>query len=332
MKKSIIAGLILLILILLLAATFLFYTGLKIEGTVIDSLEKKPVASATVKLNGKVDQTDKQTDKDGYFKAYMPIYPPVTIAIEKNGYKQFSQTLDKQWFLGAKKYEILLEPLSYQSILDSARKELSSYNTYSFRYSWFFRVGENDENHNYMIYQLGKEGLLRFKFLQDDRFGKLINSREIIRTPELIYYQDSESKQWIKIREEDITLSKMQDPFDILQIFQDDAPELFVFDGENALYDKNNGILFTKNDLSDTDLEQLKTEYKEIPVKVFSARWTETDSNKTILFYLNQEYQLVRADLTEESPDETGKIVKQSLSVFVTSINADVPIQIPTIQ
>ena len=52
----------------------------------------------------------------------------------------------------------------------------------------------------------------------------------------------------------------------------------------------------------------------------------------TILFYLNQEYQLVRADLTEESPDETGKIVKQSLSVFVTSINADVPIQIPTIQ
>jgi hypothetical protein len=328
MKKSIIAGLILVVLILLSAAIFFFYTGLKIEGTVIDSVEKKPVVSATVKINGKVDQTD----KDGYFKAYMPVYPPVTIAIEKNGYKQFSQNLDKQWIFSAKKYEILLEPLSYQSILDSSRKELSSYNTYSFRYSWFFRIGEKDENHNYMIYQLGKEGLLRFKFLQDDRFGKLITSREIIRTPDVIFYQDSESNQWIKIREEEITLSKMQDPFDILQIFQDEDPELFVFDGENTLYDKNNGVLYSKNDLSGADLEQIKTEYKAIPVKVFSARWTEANSNKAVLFYLNDQYQLIRADLSEDAPDETGKIVKQSLSLYITSINSDVPIHIPSIQ
>lgn len=328
MKKSIIAGLILVVLILLSAGIFFFYTGLKIEGTVIDSVEKKPVASATVKINGKVDQTD----KDGYFKAYMPVYPPVTIGIEKNGYKQFSQNLDKQWIFSAKKYEILLEPLTYQSILDSSRKELSSYNTYSFRYSWFFRIGEKDENHNYMIYQLGKEGLLRFKFLQDDRFGKLINSREIIRTPDVIFYQDSESNQWIKIREEEITLSKMQDPFDILQIFQDEDPELFVFDGENTLYDKNDGVLHSKNDLSGADLEQIKNEYKAIPVKVFSARWTESNSNKAVLFYLNDQYQLIRADLSEEAPDETGKIVKQSLTLYITSINTDVPIQIPTIQ
>ena len=183
-----------------------------------------------------------------------------------------------------------------------------------------------------MIYQLGKEGLLRFKFLQDDRFGKLINSREIIRTPDVIFYQDSESNQWIKIREEEITLSKMQDPFDILQIFQDEDPELFVFDGENTLYDKNDGVLHSKNDLSGADLEQIKNEYKAIPVKVFSARWTESNSNKAVLFYLNDQYQLIRADLSEEAPDETGKIVKQSLTLYITSINTDVPIQIPTIQ
>ena len=142
MKKPIIAGLILVVLILLVAGIFFFFTGLKIEGNVIDSVEKKPVVSATIKINGKIDHTD----KDGYFKAYMPIYPPVSIGVEKNGYKKFYQNLDNQWFFSSKKYEILLEPLTYQSILDSSRKELSSYNTYSFRYSWFFRIGEKDEN------------------------------------------------------------------------------------------------------------------------------------------------------------------------------------------
>jgi hypothetical protein len=331
MKKPIIAVLILVVLILLSAGIFFFFTGLKIEGIVIDSVEKKPVVSATIKINGKIDHTD----KDGYFKAYMPIYPPVSIGIEKNGYKKFYQDLDNQWFFSSKKYEILLEPLTYQSILDSSRKELSSYTTYSFRYSWFFRIGEKDENHNYMIYQLGKEGLLRFKFLQDDRFGKLISHREIIRTPDAIFYQDSETKQWIKIREEEITISKMQDPFDILQIFQDKEdgdPELFVFDGENTLFDKNIGILYSKIELADLDLDEIKKTYQEIPVKVFSARWTKTSSSKTVLFYLNNQYQLIRADLTQEAPDETGKIVKQSLTIHISSINADVPIQIPTIQ
>jgi hypothetical protein len=331
MKKPLIAIILTIAIICFVAVIiFFFFTGLKIEGNIIDNVEKKPVAAALVELNNK----EYQTDKDGYFKSYMPVYPPVKLSVSKNGYRDFSKTLSSQWFLSSKKFEILLEPLSYAGILDNARKDLSSYHQYSFRYTWFSDIGEKEEKHNYMIYQLGEGGMLRFKYLQDDRLGNLLNFREIIRTPSEIFYSDDSFKDWIKIREEEISLSKMQDPFDILQIFQEEnAPSLFIFEKEDLLYDNLHGILYTMEELQKTSSANETSKFSEVPVKVFFAEWVRPNAQKRVVIYLNENYQLQRADLSDEASDSNNeKKIKQSLTIYITSINQNIPIIIPSIE
>ncbi len=329
MSKSFLVVILMIALMVLASiAIFLFYTGLKIEGKAIDSITKKPVAAAIVKINDKVYQTN----QSGAFKAYLPIFPSATILAEKNGYKHYSKLLETQWQIGTKKIELVLEPVTFENILEKAKNDLLSYDSYSFRYIWYSRMGEPDETHTYMLYQVAKGSTFRFKYLQDDRLGQLITSREIVRSGQTIFFKDTDSPQWIRIREEDISITKLQDPFDILLIFhEEEPPGLFVFEEELDLYSHSSGLLYTKDELeqsiSDTDLSS----YQIINTKTYTARWINNDHNKYILFFLDDDFRLLRADLIEEAPDDTGKIIKQSLNFYISFINQDIHIEIPKV-
>lgn len=324
-KPLVLTAVIVALIILVLFVFFFFFTGLKIEGYVIDAYEKMPIASVRIHMNGK----EYYTDKEGYFVAYKPLYPPPTLVAEKNGYKKFSKTIKSQWLLSAKRYEILLDPLTYPGILDAARKDLASYHNYSFRYSWFSRIGQKDEKQTYMIYQLGN-GLLRFKYLQDDHEGNLLTAREIIRTADTIYYQEGDLGEWIRIREEDITLSKMQDPFDILQVFhEEESPTLFLYEGNDVLFEYADGMVRTKEEKAMLTGEMIYQH--EIPVTKFSSEWKKESSHKKVLFYLNDNYELVRADLYDEIfVDEGSEPIKQKLTIYIASINENINIKIPS--
>ncbi len=327
MKRSIVLiSLVAVLAVVFLFFFFFFFTGMKIEGYVIDAFEKKPIASVRILINDR----EYYTNKEGYFVAYKPLYPPPSLTAEKNGYKRFNKNIKSQSLLGNKRLEILLDPLTYPGILDAARKDLASYHNYSFRYSWFSHIGLEDERHTYMIYQLGNN-ILRFKYLQDDYKGDLITAREIIRTSDTIFYQEDDSNNWIKIREEDITLSKMQDPFDILQIFhEEEPPTLFLFKGRGSLYEYSDGMIRTMEEKEGLASELVYQ--NEIPVSIFSSEWKKETSNKRVKLYLNENYKLIRADLFDEtvSHDEE-KPIKQNLIIYISSINQDIFIDIPSI-
>jgi hypothetical protein len=323
---------IILVIILIVISFFFYYsfTGTKIQGLVINSIEQKPISGVSIRINDKYYYTD----DEGRFTAYKPIFKPVELIIEKSGFKTVIKKINTKGFSSVNNLEILLEPLTFSNILDYTSKDLTSYLSYNFRYTWKTAIDEKYEKTTYMLYSLNKDGVLRFKYTEDDRFGNTIIEREIIHAIDTIFYRDNQNPNWIKTREEEVSIVKLQEPLDIIQIFRDpNEPASFVAGSTPiTLYESINGSLYTEYELAERNISKDNKELIAIQTKPFTAKWNILGGKKEITFYLDSNtYTLIRADLYEESPDESGKIKKQNLSFTITNINKDIKIELPEV-
>jgi hypothetical protein len=337
MKKPVLLTIILTFFLLVVVIVwYLFATGLGIDGIVLDSIEKKPISQATIKIN----QNSYFSDKDGNFSAHVPISPPSQLIIEKNGYKSFTKTIDYKGLQGSRKYEIYLEPLTFANLLTSARNDLLHYESFTFRYNWKNRIGESDQTTDYMIYEINQQKILHYKYLQDDRLGNTITEREIIKNKEDIFYKNNTNPAWIKINENQISVSKIQEPYDILQILQDETePDSFIYDGTDTLYLDPNGKVLTKDELplSSKDSQGKEIVYTNITVNLYTAKWNKKDGMREVKFFNDSKnFKLYKGTLYDESPEklnleELGKTLKQTLSFTISNINQPIEIKIPEI-
>lgn len=337
MKKPVLWTILLTVFLLLVGTVwYLFSTGLGIDGVVLDSIDKKPISQANVKIN----QNSYFTDKDGKFTAHVPISPPSRLIIEKNGFKSFSKEIDFKGLQETRKYEIYLEPLTFANLLNSARKDLLGFGSFTFRYNWKNRIGQDDQTVKYMIYEINQQNVVRFKILQDDRLGNMIMEREIIKNKETIYFKDNNNPAWIKINEKTISSSKLEEPLDILQILQDDIdPDTFIYDGTESLFVDPNGKILTKEELpiNSKDSSGKEIQYTNLSVNLYTAKWNRKDGMKEVKFYAdNKSFQLYKGILIDESPerinsDELGKTIKQNLTFTISNINKPIEIKIPEV-
>jgi hypothetical protein len=337
MKKPVLLTILLTVFILILGIVwYLFATGLGIDGVILDSIEKKPIPQATIKIN----QNSYFSDQNGKFSAHVPISPPSQLMIEKNGFKSFSKVIDFKGLQEQRKYEIYLEPLTFSNLLNSARKDLLGYESYTFRYIWKNRIGEIDQTTSYMIYELTQQKVLRFKYLQDDRLGNMVTEREIIKNNENIYYKNNNNPSWMKINEKDLSYSKLQEPYDILQILQDETePTSFIYDGTETLYVDPSGKILTKDELPINSKDSAGKEivYTNITVNLYTAKWIRKDGLREVNFYTDSKsFRLYKGILYDEAPeklnsDELGKTIKQNLSFTLSNINKQIEIKIPVI-
>jgi hypothetical protein len=337
MKKPVLLTILLTIFLLVVGtAWYLFATGLGINGIILDSIEKKPITQATIKIN----QYSYFSDKDGKFSAHVPISPPSQLIIEKNGYKSFSKVIDFKGLQASRKYEIYLEPLTFANLLNSARKDLLGYESFTFRYNWKNRIGESDQTTDYMIYEINPQKVLHFKYLQDDRLGNMVIEREIIKNKEDIYYKNNTNPAWMKVNETQISSSKLQEPYDILQIMQDETePDSFIYDGTDSLYIDPTGKVLTKEELpiNSKDSQGKEIVYTNISVNLYTAKWTRKDGMREVKFYTDSKsFKLYKGVLYDESPEklnseELGKTIKQNLSFTISNINKPIEIKIPEI-
>lgn len=343
MKKPVILTIILTIFLLVVGSVwYLFSTGLGIECTLVDSIDKKPISQAAIKISHNTKSTEKSysriSDKDGKFSAYIPIWPASQLIIEKNGYKSFTKVIDFQGLQESRKFEIFLEPLTFSSLLEGTRKDLLSYTSFTFRYNWKNRINEPDQTTDYMIYEMNQQKTLRYKFLQDDRLGNMIVEREIIKDKETIYYKNNNNPSWVKVNENQISSSKLQEPYDILQIMQDETdPDSFIYDGTDTLYLDPAGRVLTKEEMPVNTKDTLGKEIVYIPLSVnlYTAKWIRSDGQREVKFYTDSKtFQLYKGILYDEAPEklntaELGKTIKQNLTFTISNINKPIEIKIP---
>lgn len=331
MKKSLLWTIILVVILIIVSLFFYFsFTGTKIQGLVINSIEQKPMSGVSIRINDKYYYTD----NEGRFVAYKPIFKPVELIIEKSGFKTVIKDINQKGFGSVTNVEVMLEPLTFNNILDYTSKDLTSYLSYNFRYTWKTSIGEEAEKTSYMLYSLSKDGVLRFKYAEDDKLGNTIVEREIIHTKDTIYYRDNQNKDWIKTKEEDVSIVKLQEPLDIIQIFRDpNEPASFITGSSSiTLYESSNGSLYTEDELAEKNINKEDKDLNKIQTKPFIAKWNILGGKKEIIFYLDSKtYALLKADLYEESPDNNGNITKQKLSFTITGINKDIKIELPKI-
>lgn len=317
--------------VILLLVIFLFYysfTGVKVQGLVIDSFDQKPIVNATVRINDKYYYTN----NEGRFIAYKPAFKEITIAIEKNNYKPEIREIRSKGISSINSIEVLMFPLNYNNILDYTSKDLTTYLSYNFRYTWKTFSQEKVEKVSYMLYQISKNGVLRFKYVEDDEYGNTLLEREIIQTKDTVYYRDKMNSNWIKAKQDEISVFKLQEPLDIIQLFRDSQePASFVSESPISLYLSNGNLVIGEN-LPDENLKKDSKEVNKIEVMPFRAKWNIISGKKEVVFYLDSEtYNLLRADLYEESPGESGVIIKQELTFTITDINKDFNIELPEI-
>ena len=328
MKRPLLFILILILLLGILSIFYVLYTG-SIQGIVLDSIENKPISNASVKIDGK----HYSTDKNGYFKAYKPVFKSINIEIEKDGFKTYSKEIPFKGITKSINLKVLLEPLTYKNIIDYAGKDLSSYNSYIFRYKWRIKIDEPDEKTTYMLYQISQDGTLRFKYVEDDKSGNTISEREIIHSNDTIFYKDRLNPDWIKVKEGSISLAKLQEPLDIIQLFKDsEEPISFLSENIVSLYEDQKNNLMLKEELGNLDINEIEKNTTIHKTKLFIAKWNLLGGKKEIKYYLDSKnYFLLRADLYEESSDESGKLIKQELNLYITNINKNIIIEIPKI-
>ena len=116
-------------------------------------------------------------------------------------------------------------------------------------------------------------------------------------------------------------------------MFKDtEEPVSFVYDNIVSLYQDQTNNLLLKGELGDLNNKDLEKTTKLIQAKLFVAKWNVLDGKKEIRFYLDsKDYSLLRAELDEQSSDESGKLLKQNLIFYITNINQDIKIEIPKI-
>ncbi|MCE5223821.1 carboxypeptidase-like regulatory domain-containing protein [bacterium] len=337
MKKKPLLFIIFGIVILLLISIYFYVsTGLHIEATVYDSVEEKPLAQATVRI----DEKSYFTDNQGYFQSNVPLFGSHKLVIEKNGYKTYSAILNYQTIQKSNKLIVTLEPITFANILRMAQKDLQSAKSYSFRSTWVSNQGEEEETVAYSLYEISSEGAMHFKWLQDDKAGSLIATREMIKTKEFLFYRDKENAQWQKIDEEKIPPVKLQEPTDILNLFQGtEDPSSFLYVSLDTLFEDPAGRLFLQNELPSqtTDEQGEEIKYKEIKVLKYQASWNVLSGKRDILLFVGEEnlrlYKGILTDISQPANTltDSGKMTKTILSFTLTKLNEEIQITIPEV-
>ena len=324
------------VVFLIIIAYFYVSTGLHIEATVFDSVEEKPIAQATVKI----DEKSYFTDNQGYFQSNVPLFGSHKLVIEKNGYKTYSVSLNYQTIQKNNKLIVTLEPITFANILKMAQKDLQSAKSYSFRSTWVNNQGEAGETIAYSLYEISTEGIMYFKWLQDDKTGSLIATREMIKTKEFLFYRDNVNTQWQKIDEEKIPPVKLKEPADILNLFQGtEEPSSFLYDGLDTLFEDPSGKLYLQNELPSkmTDEQGKEIKFKEIKVLKYQASWNVLNGKRDIIFYVGEEdLRLYKGTLIDYSQSantlaDLGKMTKNILSFTLTRLNEEIQITIPKV-
>ncbi|MDD4663612.1 MAG: hypothetical protein PHD83_02965 [Caldisericia bacterium] len=335
-KKPVLFIIFAIVLLLIISIFFYISTGMHIEATVYDSVEEKPLAQATVRI----DEKSYFTDNQGYFQSNVPLFGSHKLVIEKNGYKTYSANLNYQTIQKSNKLIVTLEPITFANILRMAQKDLQSAKSYSFRSTWVNNQGEEEETVAYSLYEISLEGSMHFKWLQDDKTGNLIANREMIKTKEFLFYRDNVNTQWQKIDEEKIPPVKLQEPTDILNLFQGtEDPSSFLYDSLDTLFEDPAGKLFLQNELPPqaTNEQGKEIKYKEIRVLKYQASWNVLSGKRDIIFFVGEEnLRLYKGILTDDSQSantltDLGKMTKTILSFTLTKLNEEIQITIPEV-
>jgi hypothetical protein len=335
-KKPVLFIIFAIVLLLIISIFFYISTGMHIEATVYDSVEEKPLAQATVRI----DEKSYFTDNQGYFQSNVPLFGSHKLVIEKNGYKTYSANLNFQTIQKSNNLIVTLEPITFANILHMAQKDLQSAKSYSFRSTWVNSQGEEEETVAYSLYEISSEGTMHFKWLQDDKTGSLIANREMIKTKEFLFYRDNVNTQWQKIDEEKIPPVKLQEPTDILNLFQGtEDPSSFLYDSLDTLFEDPAGKLFLQNELPSqtTDEQGKEIKYKEIKVLKYQASWNVLSGKRDIIFFVGEEnLRLYKGILTDDSQSantltDLGKMTKTILSFTLTKLNEEIQITIPEV-
>lgn len=335
-KKSVVLIVFAIVLFVIIGLYFYISTGLHIEATVYDSIEKKPLAQATVKI----DEKSYFTNNEGYFQSNIPLFGSHKIVIEKNGFKTHSESLNFKAIQKSRKLIITLEPITFENILNMAQKELQSAKSFSFRSTWITNQGQEEETVSYSLYEISQDGTMHFKWLQDDKAGSLLATREMIKTETFLFYRDNINTQWQKIDEEKIPPVKLQEPADILNLFQGtDEPSSFLYDGLDTLFEDPSGKLYLQSEVPSQTKDEQGNEItlKEIKVLRYQASWNVLSGKRDVMFYVGEEnLRLYKGVLTDDSQPannlaELGKMTKNILSFTLTKLNEEIIIPIPEV-
>ncbi|MCK5848205.1 MAG: hypothetical protein KAH01_03280 [Caldisericia bacterium] len=326
MKKKIVLIIVCVVAFLLVFGVwFVYSTGISIEGKIQDSITMKPIEGAQIRLGNSI----LESDENGAFIAYTSILPKSSLIIEKKGYKPFEKKLSFSGIIDTKKYEIVLEPLSFVNILNNTQANLSSYASYSFKSAWKQQIDTPQQTITYMKYLLSSDGVVYFKILTDDKKGDALSSKEIITTGEKIYYKTLKDENWTSFDASQIRGSEMQEPEDIMFLFLGDGePGEFREEEMETWYLKDDGTIVKKP----KDVEG----FVPFTVLVYKALWEKGKIEQEVVLYLDEKYHVIAGELEIIAPqglntEEPGKMNKQSIEFTITNINKPVGIAIPEI-
>jgi hypothetical protein len=324
MKKKIVLIVVCVVAFLLvLGVWFVYSTGISVEGKIQDSITMKPVEGAKIRIGNSV----LESNENGDFIAYTSILPKTSLIIEKNGYKPFEKKLTFSGIIDTKKYEIVMEPLSFVNILNNAQTDLSSYASYIFKSAWKQQIDTPQQTITYMKYLINKDGVVYFKILTDDKKGDALTSKEIITTGENIYYKTLKDDGWTSFNASQIRGSEMQEPGDIMFLFLGDGePGEFREEEIETWYRKPDGSIIKNPE----DVEG----FIPFTVRVYKALWEKGKIEQEVVLYLDDMYHLIAGELEIIAPqglntENPGKMNKQTIEFSLTNINEPVEIEVP---
>ena len=230
----------------------------KLQNRVVDADSQKPIPFATVRIPTKRYET--KTDDNGYFELNADINGSTIMSVEKNGYRPFSVTIDKDDFskpivIGIEKTQMSDLSLEKSVIhIGDDRFSLSSANSSEFKlrsagpyFSKKFKINELNKNENvYFVIGsvIGVDTLLARQMGQSKVTTSYASPAEIYfngqKIGEIKYNSDGQQ----------IALPKT----------------LIRQNGENEITIKAGKNLFQKNyvDYDDIELANLHIEYKPI--------------------------------------------------------------------
>lgn len=333
-KRSLILIIFAVVFLLIIGLYFFISTGLHIETSVYDSIEKKPISQASVKI----DDRAFYTDSNGFIQANVPLFFKHKIVVEKNGFKTVREELSFKAPQKSYQLNIFLEPITFMNILTMAQKELQQAKSFSFRSTWINNQDEEDQTVTYSLYEINQDGVMHFKWLEDDKTGNLLANREIIKTSEKLYYRDQTNNNWQNVDQKSIPSTKLQEPLDILNLFIGiDEPSTFLYDGLDTLFEDPSGKIYLQEEKPAITKDDQGNElvFKEIKALRYVANWNLLSGKREIVFYVDEEsLRLYKGILIDESMEtvalgEIAKIKKQTLSFTLAKLNEPVEIVLP---
>jgi hypothetical protein len=327
MKKKVLLILLGILIIGIILVWFLFATGVHVSGTVEDALTQKPVSNATIKLG----ENTTTTDENGIFEIYTSMVPKQSISVSKQGYKPLTKPTSFSRLMEKKEYKIVLEPLSYVNIINTATKELQHCQSFLFQSSWQQYINMPDQEITYTKYMLNPKGDIYCKMLTDDNTGKAVSEKEIIISQQKIYYKTLMDEDWVSFDASQIRGTELQKPQDLLILFNTSMEEPSEF-REEALVN-----WYIHEDGSISQEPPNNASPIPYPLRKFVASWPKGKTEQNAVLYLTEDkYDLVAGEFHIIAPiglDETkpGRMNEQIITFKISLVNQPIIIDIPTV-